>query len=357
MSSGGENISAPTAGKEPTGEAPLRRNAVSLEDKYDLAKNRIFITGTQAIVRLLLMQKERDRRNGLNTAGFVTGYRGSPLGAVDMQLEAAAKYLRPEEVVFVPALNEDLGATAVWGTQQAEMRGEGRYDGVFGLWYGKGPGVDRSGDVFRHANLAGTSMHGGVIALMGDDHTAEILDHRASVRVSLCGRDDAGTASRRRAGNRRLRPAGLGAEPLRRGLGRHQTHQGHRRIHRLRRRVAGSYKACRAADFAMPESGLNIRPRDPVLTQEARLQDYKRDAIVAWVRANRLNRIVYSGGPNAKLGIITTGKPYLDVRQAFDDLGIDEKRANDLGFRLYKIGCPWPLESEGVRQFAEGLDL
>ena len=151
----------------------MARNTVSLDDKFDLARERIFISGTQALIRLVLMQKERDRRAGLNTGGYVTGYRGSPLGALDQQFQKAARLLAPQDVVFSPAINEDLAATALWGTQQAEMRGEGKYDGVFGIWYGKGPGVDRSGDAFRHANLAGTSRHGGVVALMGDDHTCE----------------------------------------------------------------------------------------------------------------------------------------------------------------------------------------
>ncbi|MEO0694243.1 MAG: indolepyruvate ferredoxin oxidoreductase family protein, partial [Pseudomonadota bacterium] len=146
---------------------------VSLHDRYDLSKDTVLMNGTQALVRLMLMQHARDAAAGLNTAGYVTGYRGSPLGAVDMQMQRAAKALEAGNVVFQPGLNEDLAATAVWGTQQAEIRGEGKYDGVFGLWYGKGPGVDRSGDVFRHANMAGTSPHGGVLVAMGDDHTGE----------------------------------------------------------------------------------------------------------------------------------------------------------------------------------------
>src|SRR5262245_34347398 len=146
---------------------------VSLDDKYDLSKERVFVTGYQALIRLTLMQKELDRRAGLNTAGFVTGYRGSPLGGLDQQFHRAARFLKASDIHFQTGLNEDLAATAVWGSQQSELRGEGKFDGVFGMWYGKGPAVDRTGDVFRHANLAGTSKHGGVIALMGDDHTAE----------------------------------------------------------------------------------------------------------------------------------------------------------------------------------------
>jgi indolepyruvate ferredoxin oxidoreductase len=146
---------------------------VSLDDKFDLTKERIFVTGSQAVVRLLMMQQERDRRAGLNTAGFVSGYRGSPLGGLDQQILRAQRSLTERNIVFQPGLNEELAATACWGTQQSGLDGTGKYDGVFALWYGKGPGVDRSGDVFRHANLAGSSRHGGVLALMGDDHTAE----------------------------------------------------------------------------------------------------------------------------------------------------------------------------------------
>src|SRR3954464_3967788 len=146
---------------------------VDLDDKYDLTKSHVFVTGYQAIIRSCLMQKERDRRAGLNTAGYVTGYRGSPLGGLDQQFMRASKVLAPNDVLFQGGLNEDLAATALWGSQQAELRGEGKYDGVFGVWYGKGPGLDRTGDVFRHANHAGTAKNGGVLALMGDDHTCE----------------------------------------------------------------------------------------------------------------------------------------------------------------------------------------
>ncbi len=154
-------------------EGAVALRNVTLDDKYDLSKDHVFITGTQAVIRMLLMQRERDRLAGLNTAGLVSGYRGSPIGGLDQNLWRARKWLDQSNIVFQPGLNEELAATAIWGAQQAEVRGEGKYDGVFGLWYGKGPGVDRSGDVFRHANMAGTSKHGGVLALMGDDHTAE----------------------------------------------------------------------------------------------------------------------------------------------------------------------------------------
>ncbi len=332
-------------------------SAVTLDDKYDLGRSRIFVSGNQAIVRLLLLQKERDRANGLNTAAFVTGYRGSPLGGLDQQLFHAQNRLAAENIVFKPGLNEDLAATAVWGSQQAEMRGEGKFDGVFALWYAKGPGVDRSGDVFRHSNLAGTSKNGGVIALMGDDHTAEssTTAHQSEFHFL-----DVMMPILHPAGVQEILDYGLLGWALSRYAG---VWVGIKLVKDTVESTASidvsgdRVQPVIPSDFAMPDGGLNIRPNDPVLTQEARLQDYKRDAIVAWVRANKLNRIITSGGPNAKVGVITTGKSYLDVRQALDDLGIDETRANDLGLRLFKIGCPWPMEPEGLKQFAEGLEL
>src|SRR6516164_2579909 len=155
------------------GETTMPLKPVSLDDKYDLGQSRVFVSGFQALVRLTLMQKERDRRAGLNTAGYVTGYRGSPLGTLDQQFMRAGSRLAKNDIVFHPATNEDLAATALSGSQQAELRGEGKYDGVFGMWYGKGPGVDRSGDAFKHANFFGTARHGGVLAFTGDDHSCK----------------------------------------------------------------------------------------------------------------------------------------------------------------------------------------
>ena len=344
------------------GDRPLLPNTpplaeVSLDDKYDLSKERVFLTGTQALVRLTMMQQARDAAAGLNTAGYVTGYRGSPLGAVDQQFQRAAQHLQRHNVVFQSGLNEELAATACWGTQQAEMRGEGKYDGVFSIWYGKGPGVDRAGDAFRHANFAGTSKHGGVLALMGDDHVAESSTtahqsefHFVDVMIPI------------------LNPAGV-QEILDYGL-----------YGWAMSRFTGAWTALKCMkdtvestavvdsrldrvsiilpeDFALPPGGLNIRPRDVILEQEARLHDYKRDAMLAFIRANKLNRMIFSGGRQPRLGIITVGKSYLDVRQALDDLGIDEVRAADLGLRLYKVGCPWPLGRDDLMDFARGLDL
>ncbi|HET7166319.1 MAG TPA: indolepyruvate ferredoxin oxidoreductase family protein [Pseudolabrys sp.] len=334
---------------------PLR--PVSLEDKFDLGKDRVFVTGYQALIRACLMQKERDRHAGLNTAGYVTGYRGSPLGGLDQQFMRAARQLAAADIKFQAGLNEDLAATALWGSQQAELRGEGNFDGVFGMWYGKGPGVDRSGDVFRHANLSGTSKHGGVLALMGDDHTAESSTtahqsefHFVDVMIPI------------------LNPAGVqeiidyaqygwamsrftGAWAALKCM--HETVESTGIVDGSLERV----QIVTPTDFTMPPGGLNIRLTDTFLGQEARLHDFKRDAMLAFVRANKLNQIITSGGRTPKIGIITTGKAYLDVRQAFDELGIDEIKCNDLGLRLFKIACVWPIGRQELADFAQGLDL
>jgi indolepyruvate ferredoxin oxidoreductase len=330
---------------------------VKLDDKYDLGQRRVFVTGFQALVRLCLMQKELDRRNGLNTAGFVTGYRGSPLGGLDSQFLRAKSFLEKSDIRFQGGINEDLAATAVWGSQQAELRGEGKYDGVFGMWYGKGPGVDRTGDVFRHANLAGSAKHGGVLALMGDDHTAESSTtahqseyHFIDVMVPILNP----------AGVQEVLDYGLYGWAMSRFTG---TWVALKTMHETIESTAaidGSldrFSIVTPADFPMPPGGLNIRLNDPILAQEARLHDYKRDAMLAFIRANKLNRIITSGGRDPKIGIITTGKSYLDVRQAFDELGIDEVRCNELGIRLFKAGCAWPLSQRELKEFAQGLDL
>ncbi len=331
--------------------------STSLNDKYDLTKRRIFVSGPQAVVRLLLMQKALDRRAGLNTAGFISGYPGSPLGGLDQNFHRAKHVFDANDILFQPGLNEDLAATAIWGAQQAEMRGEGSFDGVFSLWYGKGPGVDRSGDVFRHVNLAGTSKYGGALALMGDDHTAEssTTAHQSEftfVDVMMPILSPAGVQEIIDYGlygfaMSRYTGAWVGLKCLK------DTIESTGSIDVSLDRVAPRAPV----DFVMPPGGLNIRARDNVLEQERRLQNFKRDAMLAWLRANRLNRIVTSGGAQAKIGVIAAGKSYLDVRQAMDDLGIDEVAANALGLRLFKIGCPWPLEPIALREFARGLEL
>ena len=330
---------------------------VTLDDKYDLGKSRIFVTGFQALVRMCLMQKELDRRAGLKTAGYVTGYRGSPLGGLDNQFLRAAPQLEAADIRFQAGINEELAATALWGSQQAELRGEGTYDGVFGLWYGKGPGVDRTGDVFRHANFAGTSSHGGVLALMGDDHTAESSTtahqseyHFIDVMIPILNP----------AGVQEIVDYGLYGWAMSRYTGAWVALKSMHETVESTAVIDGSLDRVNIVvptDFQMPPGGLNIRLGDPVLAQEARLHDYKRDAMLAFVRANKLNKYIASGGRNPRIGVITTGKSYLDVRQALDELGIDEVRCNALGLRLYKIGCSWPIGRDDLMEFARGLDL
>ena len=329
----------------------------TLEDKYDLGVDRILVSGTQALVRAALMQQERDRSAGLNTAGYVTGYRGSPLGGLDQQFMRAQKYLNARNVLFQPGLNEDLAATAIWGSQQAEMRGEGKYDGVFAMWYGKGPGVDRSGDVFRHANAAGPSKHGGVLVLMGDDHAAEssTVPHQSEFALL-----DAMMPILNPAGVQEILDYSLYGFALSRYSG---TWVGIKCVHDNVESTAiieaGPKRAqiVLPTDFQMPKGGLNIRAADDRFEQELRLHTYKRFAAVAFARANGLDRIVLKGGPAPKIGIVTAGKSYLDVREALDELRIDEVRAAKLGLRLLKLGMVWPVDPVIIETFAQGLDI
>ena len=342
-----------------TGNGMVLRD-VALDDKYDLTKDRVFLTGTQAVVRLLLMQRERDRLAGLNTAGFVSGYRGSPLSALDQHLMHAKRQLSAANVTFHPGLNEELAATAVWGAQQAEIRGEGRFDGVFGMWYGKGPGVDRCGDVFRHANMAGSSRYGGVLALMGDDHTAEssTVAHQSEFHFV-----DVMMPILNPAGVQEILDYGLYGYAMSRYCGNWVAFKCVKDNIESTATVDGSLDRVK---IILPDEdalrsdpggyGLNIRRFDNVLEQEERLQERKRDAMLAFIRANNLNHLVLSGGTNPKIGVITVGKSYLDVRQAMDELGLDEAKAASMGLRLYKVACPWPLSQRELIEFARGLD-
>jgi indolepyruvate ferredoxin oxidoreductase len=328
---------------------------VALDDKFDLARERVFLSGAQALVRMLLMQRERDRRAGLNTAGFVSGYRGSPLGGLDLQLWKARSQLAGSNIVFQPGLNEELAATACWGSQQAELQGEGKYDGVFSVWYGKGPGVDRSGDVFRHANLAGSSRHGGVLALMGDDHMAESSTNAHATEFAFV---DAMIPILNPAGVQEIIDYGLYGFALSRFAGTWGAIKCVKDNIESTASVDASLERLNIVlpEFDMPPGGLNIRNEIDFLGQEERLHEFKRAAASAFIRANGLNRLVYSGGKSPKIGIITVGKSYLDVRQALEDIGIDEAQANRLGISLFKVGCPWPLDFAHVADFARGLD-
>lgn len=335
-------------------EAALR--PVSLSDKYDLDTPDVFVTGTQALVRLCLLQAEIDRRAGRNTAGYVTGYRGSPLGAIDLQFAQADSALKGANITFAPALNEDLAATAIWGTQQAELFGEGKYDGVFGIWYGKGPGVDRTGDVFRHANLAGTSATGGVLALMGDDHVGEssTVCHQSEYAMM-----DVMIPVLNPANLEEMVDFGLHGWALSRYA---SVWCG---IKCVKDNIESSasvsltpekFHSHLPNDFDMPEGGLNIRRNDTRFDQEARLHAHKIAAAQAYARANKLDRVTLGGGDAPRFGIISTGKSYMDVVEALADLGITAAKAEKLGLSVYKIGMSWPVEPEGLRAFANGLD-
>ena len=340
------------AGQRASLEAAL--SSVTLDDKYTLEHGRAYMSGIQALVRLPMLQQARDQAAGLNTAGFISGYRGSPLGGLDLALWKAKKHLASHRVVFQPGVNEDLAATAVWGTQQVNLYPSAKYDGVFAMWYGKGPGVDRSADVLKHANSAGSSQHGGVLVLAGDDHACKssTLAHQSEHIFKACGLPV-------------LFPSNV-QEYLDFGL--HGWAMS---------RYSGLWVAMKCvtdvvessasvdidpqrtqivlpSDFILPEGGLNIRWPDPPLVQEARLLDYKWYAALAYVRANKLDRIEIDS-PQARFGIITGGKAYLDVRQALVDLGLDDETSSRIGIRLYKVGCVWPLEAQGAHAFARGL--
>jgi indolepyruvate ferredoxin oxidoreductase len=337
--------------------APADLRDVTLDDKYTLDRGRVYLTGTQALIRLPMLQRERDLAAGLNTAGYVSGYRGSPLGMLDQGLFRAKKHLDAHHVLFQPGVNEDLAATAIWGTQQLALFRGAKYDGVFAMWYGKGPGVDRCGDVFRHGNAAGTAAHGGVLCLAGDDHGAKSSTQAAQSDFIF-----------KAVGMPVLSPSTV-QEYLDYGL--HGFAMS---------RFSGCWVAFKCvtdvvessasvyvdpervairlpADFPMPPEGLNIRWPEYLgfIEQERRLYHHKLFAALAYARANALNRPVWDA-PKARLGIVTTGKAYNDVRQAFDELGIDERLAAEIGVKLYKVGMPWPLEPSGIAAFARGLE-
>ena len=331
------------------------RQDISLSDKFDLTKSQVLMNGTQALVRLMLMQKARDKAAGLNTAGYVTGYRGSPLGGVDLQMGRERPLLLANDIQFQPGLNEDLAATAVWGTQQAEVRGEGRYDGVFALWYGKGPGVDRSGDVMRHGNMAGSSKFGGVVMAMGDDHTGE---SSTVLHQSDWAMVDAYIPVVSPAGVQEILDYGLYAWALSRFAGVWVGLKTMKDTVEATAVVDGDPMRLSFVepDIQMPEGGLNIRLADTPVAQEARMIDHKRFAAEAFARANRMDKRVW-GKAGAKVGFVAAGKNWLDLTHALDLLGIDAAEAERLGITTYKVGQTFPLDMTSFHDWAEGLDL
>ena len=328
---------------------------VTLDDKYSLASGRAFMSGVQALVRLPMLQRARDVHAGLNTAGFISGYRGSPLGGYDQALWAAKKHLAENHIVFQPGVNEELGATAVWGTQQLDLWPKAnKYDGVFGIWYGKGPGVDRCSDVFKHANMAGTSKHGGVIAIAADDHVSKssTAPHQSDHIFKACGlpvffpSDVQG-----------ILDMGLHAIAMSRFSG---VWSGMKTIQEVVESSSSvlvdpdRVKIVLPEDFVMPSGGLHVRWPDAPLEQEARLMDYKWYAALAYVRANKLNHNVIATA-NDRFGVIASGKAFNDTRQALADLGLDDATCRAIGLRLHKVNVVWPLEASITRDFATGL--
>ncbi|MEE9319003.1 MAG: indolepyruvate ferredoxin oxidoreductase family protein [Granulosicoccus sp.] len=326
-----------------------------LEDKYSAISGQVFMNGTQALVRLPMAQMRRDRAAGLNTAAFVTGYRGSPLGAYDQQLALAQTHLESLDIRFQPGVNEDLAATAIWGTQQVPLSAQANREGVLGIWYGKGPGVDRCGDVFKHGNAAGSSKHGGVLCIAGDDHAAKssTLPHQSDhafmaaiipmlypssihefIEVGLFG-----IAMSRYSG------CWVGMKVISDTI---ETSAVVDISHENRPFVLPE-------DFAMPAGGLNLRWPDPPMVQDDRLQEQKAYAALAFARANKIDQVVIDS-PQARLGIVASGKAFEDVRQAMLELGLDAAVCAHIGLRLYKVRMPWPLEPEGIRHFSEGLE-
>jgi indolepyruvate ferredoxin oxidoreductase len=329
---------------------------VTLDDKYSLDYGRAFMSGVQALVKLPMLQRLRDQLQGKNTAGFISGYRGSPLGGYDQALWKAEKYLKAQNIVFQPGVNEELAATALWGTQQLGFSppGTNKFDGVFGIWYGKGPGVDRCSDVFKHANMAGTTPWGGVIAVAGDDHISKssTAAHQSDHIFKACGFPVFFPAT-----VQEILDLGIHAFAMSRFSG---VWAGMKTIQEI---VESSATAMIdpervqikiPTDFQMPPGGVHIRWPDHALDQEARLFDYKWYAALAYVRANRLNYNAVET-KHDRLGLIASGKAWNDTRQALVDLGLDDDACRQLGIRVHKVGVVWPLEAQLTREFATGL--
>ncbi|HRX73975.1 MAG TPA: indolepyruvate ferredoxin oxidoreductase family protein, partial [Hyphomonas sp.] len=320
----------------------MQHREVTLDDKYDLVEGRAYMTGIQALVRLPIDRKRLDLRNGVNTAGFISGYRGSPLGGYDQQLRAAQKWLDSHDIKFWEGLNEDLGATAVWGSQQLGLFPGAKFDGLFGIWYGKAPGVDRTGDVFKHANAAGTSSLGGVLSIIGDDHNCKSSTLPSQSEFAMM---DAEIPVLNPASIQDVLDYGIHGWEMSRFSGAwtgmvalaDTMDSGSvvdvdlRRLNIVR------------PEFALPEDGVHMRRGDNPLLKEKRLRQVKLPAAQAYVRANRLDRVILPS-PNPRVGVIVTGQAARDVFEALAALGIDPQEAGRLGLTVYKVAMPWPLE-------------
>ncbi|PPR53529.1 MAG: hypothetical protein CFH11_00432, partial [Alphaproteobacteria bacterium MarineAlpha5_Bin1] len=326
-----------------------------LEDKYTLENGIRFLTGTQALVRIPLVQIRKDNKNNLKTACYISGYRGSPLGGYDQQILKNIDYLNANNIQFQPGINEELAATSLWGTQQSNLRGEGKYDGVFGIWYGKGPGVDRAGDALKHVNLAGTSKYGGVLALMGDDH---ICESSTTSHQSEFAMIDAMIPFFNPSGVQEILDYGLYGIHLSRQSG---CWIGIKCVHdnvssgatvdlNENRHLIKDVNS----EF-LTDEGLNIRLNDSPQAKEHRLHYHKIKVVKEFCKINKLNEIKYNF-PNSKIGIVTTGKSYLDTKLAFEKIGIDKNLSKQIGIKFLKIAMPWPLENTIIEEFSQGLE-
>ncbi|WKW51857.1 indolepyruvate ferredoxin oxidoreductase family protein [Rhodomicrobium lacus] len=329
--------------------------SISLDDKYRVDQGQVFLTGVQALVRLPLLRRQIDAAMGLDTAGFISGYRGSPLGTYDKQLWQEKKRLAESRIVFQLGVNEELAATAVWGSQQAALFAGARHDGVFGIWYGKGPGVDRSGDALKHANFFGTAKNGGVLAIAGDDHSCKssTLPNQsdfafADAEIPVLGPSDIPEIIEfGLKGFDLSRFAGLwvGLKAVSDTMDASATV----RIDPLR------YRSFTPYGVAEPIGGRNARLGRTPPEQEEIHRHFRLPAAMAFARENGFDRLAIDGAA-ARFGIAASGKAYLHVRQALRDLGLTDGEASALGFRVYKIGLVWPLEEHSARAFANGLE-
>ena len=327
---------------------------ISLDDKYERESGPVYLTGNQALLRLVMNRLKRDQTAGHDTAAYITGYRGSPMHNVDKELWRAERYLEEGRIKFQPAVNEDLAATACWGTQQAALSPQARHDGVFALWYGKGPGLDRSIDAIRHAHLAGTSSYGGVLVAVGDDPAMKSTDVPAASETMF---SDLFMPTLYPATVQEMMDYGLLGWELSRFSG---AWVGFKLSadtidtaavvecdpHRLKIHLP---------DFDLPEDGLSIRAGDRWLLQEPRMRGYKLPAALAFARANNLNQRIIDG-PARRFGIISAGKAALDTREALRELGLDDKAAAEIGVSFLKVGMTFPFDGETVREFADGLE-
>lgn len=327
---------------------------VSLDDKFNVESGRIYLTGSQALVRLAFMLSKRDKAAGLNTAGFISGYRGSPMHTIDTSLWQVPKLLEEHDIKFMPGVNEDLAATAVRGTQMAGMYGDGEKDGVFAFWYGKGPGLDRSVDAIRHANLSGTSKYGGVLALTGDDHGMRSTDTPAHCEPTY---EDLMMPLLYPANVQEVLDFGILGIELSRYCG---AWVGFKMVFEtVDTSVSVDVDPGRVQvvtpDFEMPEDGPYIRKRDWWYLQEERLRRVKMPAAIAFARDNKINRVSHESA-NARFGIVAAGKGWLDVLEALRELGITEPKMAELGITVYKVGMVFPHDVEAYREFGDGLE-